>query len=105
MLDMISALPRTEPVRLAGSIGAGAPNAANAGDSHGDFSSMIGAALGDLSERLRSAEAVSISGIRGHASTQQVVEQVMAAEQSLQMAIAVRDKIVSAYLEISRMPI
>jgi flagellar hook-basal body complex protein FliE len=36
---------------------------------------------------------------------QQVVEAVMAAEQALQSAIAVRDKVVSAYLEISRMQI
>ena len=36
---------------------------------------------------------------------QQVVEAVMAAEQTLQSAIAIRDKVVSAYLEISRMAI
>jgi flagellar hook-basal body complex protein FliE len=34
-----------------------------------------------------------------------VVEHVMSAEQSLQTAIAIRDKVVSAYQEISRMPI
>jgi flagellar hook-basal body complex protein FliE len=34
-----------------------------------------------------------------------VVSSVMEAEQSLQTAIAIRDKIVQAYLEISRMPV
>jgi flagellar hook-basal body complex protein FliE len=33
------------------------------------------------------------------------VESVMAAEQSLQTAVAIRDKVVAAYLEISRMTI
>ena len=39
----------------------------------------------------------------GKASVQQVVEAVMSAEQTLQGAIAIRDKVVAAYLEISRM--
>jgi flagellar hook-basal body complex protein FliE len=34
-----------------------------------------------------------------------VVEAVMTAEQTLQGAIAVRDKVVAAYLELSRMQI
>jgi flagellar hook-basal body complex protein FliE len=34
-----------------------------------------------------------------------VVEAVMAAEQSLQASLAVRDKVVQSYLEISRMQI
>jgi flagellar hook-basal body complex protein FliE len=34
-----------------------------------------------------------------------VVEAVMAAEQTLQTSVAIRDKVVSAYLEISRMSI
>ena len=40
---------------------------------------------------------------RAKASVQQVVDAVMSAEQTLQRAIAIRDKVVSAYLEISRM--
>lgn len=42
---------------------------------------------------------------KGQASVQQVVEAVMSAEQSLQTALAVRDKVVAAYQEISRMQI
>ena len=47
----------------------------------------------------------SIAGMRGQASVQQVVDAVMSAEQTLQGAIAIRDKVVSAYLELSRMSI
>ena len=70
-----------------------------------DFSTLIGDAVAGLAQKLKEAEAVSISGIRGMASTQDVVQQVMSAEQTLQAAIAVRDKIVAAYLEISRMSV
>ena len=54
---------------------------------------------------LRHAEKVSIQGIKGQATTREVVDAVMTAQQSLQTALAIRDKIVSAYLEISRMTI
>jgi flagellar hook-basal body complex protein FliE len=54
---------------------------------------------------IRTAETTSVAGIQGRASVQQVVEAVMAAEQTLQGAVAVRDKVVAAYLEISRMQI
>jgi len=70
-----------------------------------EFSNLIGNAIADVAQNLRKAEAVSIAGIKGMASTQDVVEQVMQAEQALQASIAVRDKVVAAYLEISRMQI
>jgi flagellar hook-basal body complex protein FliE len=70
-----------------------------------DFGSMLARMVNDSVDTLKSAEAVSIEGIQGKASVQQVVESVMAAEQSLQTALAIRDKTVAAYLEISRMTI
>ena len=54
---------------------------------------------------LNKAEATSIAGIKGDASTYEVASSVMEAERTLKMTIAVRDKIVAAYLEISRMQI
>lgn len=54
---------------------------------------------------LREAEAASLAGMNGQASVQQVVEAVMNAERTLQTAVAVRDKVVQAYQEISRMQI
>ncbi|MBD8877011.1 MULTISPECIES: flagellar hook-basal body complex protein FliE [Roseibium] len=56
-------------------------------------------------DRIKAGEAASIAGVDGQASVQQVVEAVMAAESSLQTAIAIRDKVVTAYQEISRMTI
>jgi flagellar hook-basal body complex protein FliE len=70
-----------------------------------DFATMLGELAAGAAGTVRNAENLSISGIRGQASVQQVVEAVMAAEQTLQSAIAIRDKVVSAYLEVSRMQI
>ena len=44
---------------------------------------------------VKDARRSPIAGIQGQASVQQVVEAVMSAEQTLQSAIAVRDKVVS----------
>jgi flagellar hook-basal body complex protein FliE len=56
-------------------------------------------------DTLKTGEASSIAGIQGKASVQQVAQAVMAAEQTLQTAIAIRDKVVAAYQEIARMAI
>jgi flagellar hook-basal body complex protein FliE len=105
-IDPISGKSPVRNVDLAaGSAGkVSGPRDAGAGQME-DFSSMLGGAIADVAQQLRSAEAVSIAGMKGMASTQDVVEQVMQAEQMLQASIAVRDKVVAAYLEISRMQI
>lgn len=54
---------------------------------------------------LRGAESASVEALQGKGDTRAVVDAVMSAEQSLQTAVAIRDKIVSAYLEVSRMAI
>jgi flagellar hook-basal body complex protein FliE len=56
-------------------------------------------------DAMRNGETTAIAAIEGKATTQQAVMATMQAEQSLQAALAVRDKIVSAFLEISRMQI
>ena len=56
-------------------------------------------------DRKQQAEQVSVAALQGQADVREVVDAVMSAEQALQAAIAIRDKIVAAYLEISRMAI
>jgi flagellar hook-basal body complex protein FliE len=70
-----------------------------------DFSSMLENMITDTLGTVRKAEATSIAGVQGNASIQQVAEAVLAAEMTMQGAIAVRDKITAAYLELSRMAI
>lgn len=59
----------------------------------------------DFVSTLEKAEATSIKGIKGDATAYEVATAVMDAEQAIKMAVSVRDKVVSAYLEISRMQI
>jgi flagellar hook-basal body complex protein FliE len=79
-----------------------APAAADAGSS---FAEMLTRAAGDAIGTLQQAEQVSVQALQGEADIRQVVDAVMSAEQSLQAAVAIRDKIVTAYLEVSRMAI
>lgn len=86
--------------------GRGASNVATTGASVGaSFGNMIAEAANRTIDNIQNAENVSLQALRGEADTRQVVDAVMSAEQSLQAAIAIRDKIVTAYLEISRMAI
>ncbi len=54
---------------------------------------------------MRGAESASISALQGGSTTLEVVEAIKAAEMTLQTATAVRDKVVQAYQEVSRMAI
>lgn len=83
----------------------GIGNEAGAVSSGSDFHSMIAGLAKNSIEVIREGEQAAAAGIRGQAPIQEVVEKVMAAEQSLQAALAVREKVVSAWLEISRMNI
>lgn len=69
------------------------------------FDNVLSQLAGSVSGKLENAEAISMKSMTGDVPTRDVVNAVMDAEQSLQTAIAIRDKIVQAYLEISRMPI
>jgi len=78
----------------------------NAATVDGDaFAAMVSELATDTVTRLEKAETASLRGLQGEGDTRAVVDAVMDAEQSLQAAIAIRDKIVSAYLEVSRMAI
>src|SRR5262245_8939732 len=70
-----------------------------------DFSSLLSSVMADTATSVKQAEAASLAAVHGTASIQQVAEAVLAAEMTLQGAIAVRDKVTAAYLELSRMAI
>ena len=75
------------------------------GTSKPDFAQTIVDAGNNVVHALQKAEATSIAGIKGDTSTYDVASSIMEAEQALRMAVAVRDKIINAYLEITRMQI
>ena len=82
------------------------PSAAAAAPASGDsFASLLASLSKDTVDKVKTAESVSADGIQGKATTQSVVEAVGNAQESLQTALAIRDKVVSAFLDISKMPI
>ncbi|MER9295443.1 flagellar hook-basal body complex protein FliE [Mesorhizobium sp. M0621] len=80
----------------------GATAGGNVGTS---FAEALSQAASKTVSTLQNAEQVSMQALRGDADTRQVVDAVMSAQQALQTAVAIRDKVVSAYLEVSRMGI
>ncbi len=70
-----------------------------------DFGKLLESTGKHAIKTLETAETQSLQALSGNGSTRQVVEAVMSAEQTLQIAVGIRDKIVSAYLELSRMAI
>ncbi len=70
-----------------------------------DFASAVSKAAFDTMNTIKAGETISMDGLAGRAGLQDVVEGVMAAERSFSTALAVRDKIVGAYLELSRMTV
>lgn len=56
-------------------------------------------------DTLRTSEKMSAQAVTGQADITDVVEAVTSAEVTLQTVVAVRDRMVSAYQEIMRMPI
>jgi len=69
------------------------------------FDSVMKQVTSDAIGTLKAGEAASISAMQGKESTRKVVEALMSAEQALQTAVAVRDKVVQAYQEVVRMSI
>lgn len=91
----------TQPPAFMGNV---AP-VATPGAQPSDFTAMLASMAGEAVSTVKAAESTSIAAIHGKASIQQVAEAVLAAELTLQSAIAVRDKVTAAYLELSRMAI
>jgi flagellar hook-basal body complex protein FliE len=79
--------------------------AASFGGGMQDFGQVLAQVSSDAVNTIKTGEATSIAGLQGTANVQEVVQAVMSAEQTLQTAIAIRDKVVAAYQEITRMAI
>jgi flagellar hook-basal body complex protein FliE len=102
--------PSVGTPRIAGPVGpSAAAGAGLAGQTPAappmDFAAVLGQMAMDAIGTVKASEVTAVAGVKGSATVQQVVEAVMAAEQTLQAGVAIRDKVVSAYLEISRMSI
>src|SRR4051812_27401086 len=77
-----------------------APEAAGGGFAH-----MLKEAAGDAASALHKGEVASLQAVTGKADLSEVVTAVSNAEATLQTVAALRDRVISAYQEILRMPI
>jgi flagellar hook-basal body complex protein FliE len=69
------------------------------------FGETLMQSINDGIHTVQNGEAASIQGLQGAMPPFKVAEAVMSAQRTLQQAISIRDKAVSAYQEISRMTI
>lgn len=101
LVGAINAVTNVQPQANNVSLGADAQktNSVSFEDILAHFSSAMGS-------NLKQAESLSLQQMTGgEVNMRNVVDSVMSAERSLTTAIAIRDKIVQAYLEVSRMQI
>jgi flagellar hook-basal body complex protein FliE len=83
-------------------IGATSATSATEGTS---FVDAIGKAFSDSIASVQAGEASAIQGLQGGMEPYKVVDSIMGAQRTLQSMLAIRDKAVSAYQEVSRMAI
>jgi flagellar hook-basal body complex protein FliE len=87
-------------------------NAQGVGDSAGvkgddgpNFGDLVKKAASDSIDTMRAGEKASAEAVVGDADLTDVVQAVTNAELTLQTVVSVRDRMLSAYQEIMRMPI
>jgi len=71
----------------------------------GSFLDMVGKAIHSAEDLGYKSEEVSSNALMGKAGLADVITAVASAENALSTVVAVRDKVISAYQEIIRMPI
>ena len=82
------------------------PSPAEAPASEGpSFASLVRGAMSEVERTGIDAEAKSAAHLAGKGELIDVVTALTAAETTLETVIAVRDRVINAYQEISRMPI
>jgi flagellar hook-basal body complex protein FliE len=76
-----------------------------AGGAGGGFSDLLQQAAGDVVGALKTGEAQSLQAVTGKADLTAVTEAVNNAQIALQAVLAVRDKVIAAYQDISKLSI
>jgi flagellar hook-basal body complex protein FliE len=83
----------------------GLSKGAQEGSSGPNFGDMVKEAIGSLTQASRASDAQSQAMAAGKANIVDVVTAVAETEVAIDTLVSVRDKVVSAYEEIMRMPI
>jgi flagellar hook-basal body complex protein FliE len=96
--------PNVAAGAYAKNMGIGAQRVAG-GDDGVTFSEFLQGKARDAINTVKDSEKMSAKAVTGEADLAEVVQAVTAAELTLQTVIAVRDRLVSAYQDIMRLPI
>ena len=91
--------------RAASQPGEGGAAGATAGNAAGSFGAVLQRAVEGAVQVGHEADATATRALAGQGSVTDVVMAVSRAELALQTAVAVRDRVVSAYQDVMRMPI
>ncbi len=78
---------------------------ATGGLASNNFEAMLGDALHNAVGTMRAGEAAAAQGATGQGDLVGVVNAVTAAELTLESVVAIRDRVISAYQDIMKMPI
>ncbi len=82
-----------------------AGEAAPAGKTGEAFADMVKQSAVSAVNTIKAGEAATLNAVSGKTDMTQVVTAVSNAEVTLQAAVAVRDRVIQAYLDVIRMPI
>jgi flagellar hook-basal body complex protein FliE len=72
---------------------------------NGSFSDALASAVKDAMGTMHTGEVAAAQGATGKGDVVQVVNAVTAAELTLETVVAIRDRVISAYQDIMKMPI
>src|SRR5271166_6031494 len=97
-------IPAVSALGLFGALAPAAPQAPTPSDGV-SFEQALGQALGAAVDTLKTGEAAAIQGVEGAVPPMRVVESMMDAQRSLQSVLAIRDKLVAAWQDVSKMAI
>lgn len=70
-----------------------------------NFGDLIKSGLQNVANTLRAGDAASAQAVAGKADLNDVVTAITQAEMTLQTVVAIRDRLISAYQDLMRMPI
>ena len=91
--------------RLGGGGGGEAAGSTGAMQGAGSFSDALAGAVKGAVSTMQTGEVAAAQGAAGQGEMVQVVNAVTAAELTLETVVAIRDKVISAYQDIIKMPI
>jgi len=103
----VSFIPATNAYQAAARLGTGGEAGSQTGPAEGpgSFTDALAHAVKDATGTLKTGEIAAAQGATGQGDVVQVVNAVTAAELTLETVVAIRDKVISAYQDIMRMPI